>query len=197
MKKICLLITFLTLCVCISAQTVKLPAPKKDASMTLYQALQQRASIREFAEKAIPEQVLSDLLWAAMGINRPDGRLTAPTAMNSQEIRLYVCRTDGAYEYIAKDNSLVKVSDKDLRAEVAGFQTGVANAPLFLVITADLNRYSRKSDHSKVMGAVDACEALGLSTVPRATMNAEVLTKELKIVEDQLLLINHPVGYKK
>lgn len=207
MKKICLLITFLTLCVCISAQTVKLPAPKKDASMTLYQALQQRASIREFAEKAIPEQVLSDLLWAAMGINRPDGRLTAPTAMNSQEIRLYVCRTDGAYEYITKDNSLVKVSDKDLRADVAGFQTGVANAPLFLVITADLNRYSRKSDHSKVMGAVDvgyvsqniclACEALGLSTVPRATMNAEVLTKELKIVEDQLLLINHPVGYKK
>ena len=66
MKKIYLLITFLTLCVCISAQTVKLPAPKKDASMTLYQALQQRASIREFAEKAIPEQVLSDLLWAAM-----------------------------------------------------------------------------------------------------------------------------------
>ena len=199
MKKICLLITFLTLCVCISAQTVNLPAPKKDASMTLYQALQQRASIREFAEKTIPEQVLSDLLWAAMGINRPDG--------NSQEIRLYVCRTDGAYEYIAKDNSLVKVSDKDLRADVAGFQTGVANAPLFLVITADLNRYSRKSDHSKVMGAVDvgyvsqniclACEALGLSTVPRATMNAEVLTKELKIVEDQLLLMNHPVGYKK
>ena len=90
MKKICLLITFLTLCVCISAQTIKLPAPKKDASMTLYQALQQRASVRDFSEKAISDQILSDLLWAAVGINRPDGRLPAPTAMNYQEIRLYV-----------------------------------------------------------------------------------------------------------
>ena len=184
MKKIILIIASFSVCIGLSAQTVKLPAPKKDASMTL-----------------------SDLLWAAVGINRPNGMLTAPTAMNSQEVRLYVCRADGAYEYIAKDNSLVKVSDKDLRNDVAGFQTGVSNAPLFLVITADLNRYSRKSDHSRVMGAVDvgyvsqnvclACEALGLSTVPRATMNAEVLTKELKLVEDQLLLINHPVGYKK
>ena len=207
MKKIILIIASFSVCIGLTAQTVKLPAPKKDASMTLYQALQQRASNREFSEKAVPDQTLSDLLWAAVGINRPNGMLTAPTAMNSQEVRLYVCRADGAYEYIAKDNSLVKVSDKDLRNDVAGFQTGVANAPLFLVITADLNRYSRKSDHSRVMGAVDvgyvsqnvclACEALGLSTVPRATMNAEVLTKELKLVEEQLLLINHPVGYKK
>ena len=102
---------------------------------------------------------------------------------------------------------VLKVSGKDLRADVAGPQAGVANAPLFLVISCDLNRYSRKNDHSKVMGAVDvgyvsqniclACVALGLSTVPRAGMNQEVLRKELGIVEDQLLLINHPVGYKK
>ena len=115
MKKIILIIASFSVCIGLTAQTVKLPAPKKDASMTLYQALQQRASNREFSEKAVPDQILSDLLWAAVGINRPNGMLTAPTAMNSQEVRLYVCRADGAYEYIAKDNSLVKVSDKDLR----------------------------------------------------------------------------------
>ena len=75
---------------------VNLPAPRKDADMTLYQALQQRASVRDFKTVAVPDQTLSDLLWAAVGINREDGRLTAPTAMNTQEIRLYVCRTDGA-----------------------------------------------------------------------------------------------------
>ena len=207
MKRTSLLIALVLAAFSASAQDIQLPAPQKNAEMTLYQALQNRASNRSFSSAPISDQILSDLLWAAEGINREDGRLTAPTAMNTQEIRLYVCRADGAYEYIAKDNKLLKVSGKDLRADVAGPQAGVANAPLFLVISCDLNRYSRKSDHTKVMGAVDvgyvsqniclACVALGLSTVPRAGMNQEVLRKELGIAEDHLLLINHPVGYKK
>ena len=187
--------------------TIKLPAPKKDAQMTLYQALQQRASVREFKTDAVPVQTLSDLLWAAEGINREDGRLTAPTAINSQDIRLYVCQADGAYEYIAKDNSLVKVSDKDLRQDVADGQGTVGEAPLSLVLVADVNRYRRPGPRSATFGAIDcgyvsqniclACEALGLSTVPRAMMNQEVLRKELGLEEGMELLINHPVGYKK
>ncbi|MBQ8061910.1 MAG: nitroreductase family protein [Bacteroidales bacterium] len=208
MKKSVLFIAALLLCAGLSAQnTVKLPSPKKDAGMTLYQALQQRASVRQFKTDAIPEQKLSDLLWAACGINREDGRLTAPTAINSQDIRLYVCRKEGAYEYIAKDNALVKVSGKDLRQDVAAGQGTVGEAPMFLVLVADLNRYNRPGPRTATFGAIDcgyvsqniclACEALGLSTVPRAIMNQDVLKKELGLKEGMELLINHPVGYKK
>ena len=186
---------------------VNLPAPRKDADMTLYQALQQRASVRDFKTVAVPDQTLSDLLWAAVGINREDGRLTAPTAMNTQEIRLYVCRTDGAYEYIAKDNCLVKLSEKDLRNDVAAGQGNIGDAPIFLLIVADLNKYNRPGPRTATFGAVDcgyvsqniclACQALGLATVPRAMMDQETLKKELGLKDGMELLINHPVGYKK
>ena len=186
---------------------VNLPVPRKDADMTLYQALQQRASVRDFKTVEVPDQTLSDLLWAAVGINREDGRRTAPTAMNTQEIRLYVCRTDGAYEYIAKDNCLVKLSEKDLRKFVAAGQGNIGDAPLFLLIVADLNKYSRPGPSTATFGAIDcgyvsqniclACQALGLATVPRAMMDQETLKKELGLKDGMELLINHPVGYKK
>ena len=208
MKKlaIALLAVLLTAGAC--AQTkVNLPAPRKDAGMTLYQALQQRASVRDFKTDPVSDQTLSDLLWAAMGINREDGRLTAPTAMNTQEIRLYVCRADGNFEYIAKENFLVKISDKDVRKDIAGRQGSVADAPVFIVLTADLNRYRMKGDMTARFGAIDcgyvsqniclACEALGLKTVPRAGMDENVLKEALAIQDGQLLLINHPVGYQK
>ena len=187
--------------------TVKLPAPAKDAGMTLYQALQQRASVRDFKTDPIPDQTLSDLLWAALGINREDGRLTAPTAMNTQEVRLYVCRTDGCFEYIAKDNCLVKLSEKDVRKDIAGRQGSVADAPVFLVIVADLNKYRMKGEMTARFGAIDcgyvsqniclAAQALGLATVPRAGMDENVLKEAFGLKEGQILMINHPVGYKK
>ena len=208
MKRIVLILTAAFMCACMSAQSVvNLPAPTKDAEMPLFQALQQRASVRDFKTDPIPDQTLSNLLWAALGINREDGRLTAPTAMNTQEIRLYVCRADGNYEYIAKDNTLVKLSDKDVRKDIAGRQGSVADAPVFLVLVADLNRYRMKGDMTAKFGAIDggyvsqniclACVALGLSTVPRAGMDEAVLTKELDLKDGQMLLINHPVGYQK
>ena len=208
MKKIAMILAAAISCACVSAQTtVKLPAPRKDASMTLYQALQQRASVREFKTDGIPMQTLSDLLWAAVGINREDGRLTSPTAMNTQEIRLFACLGDGAYEYIAKDNALVRISAKDLRQDVAVGQGKIGEAPVFLLIVADLNRYRRPGPKTATFGAIDcgyvsqniclACEALGLATVPRAMMDQDVLKKELGLGEGMELLINHPVGYGK
>ena len=112
-----------------------------------------------------------------------------------------------AAEYIAKENCLVKLSDKDVRKDIAGRQGSVADAPVFIVLTADLNRYRMKGDMTARFGAIDcgyvsqniclACEALGLKTVPRAGMDENVLKKELDIQDGQLLLINHPVGYQK
>ena len=192
----------------VSAQNVKLPEPDKNVSMTLYQALQQRKSVREYSTKDIDDMKLSQLLWAAVGINRPDGHLTAPTAVNAQDITVYVCRKDGAYLYVAKDNTLQKVSDKDLRESVAANQKFAAVAPISLVIVTDNAKFRGGSTNGPtISGAIDAgyvsqnidlaCEALGLCTVPRATMDKEALKKELKLTDSQNAILNHPIGYKK
>ena len=187
---------------------VKLPEPDKNVPMTLYQALQQRKSVREYSTKDIDDMKLSQLLWAAVGINRPDGHLTAPTAVNAQDISVYVCRKDGAYLYVAKDNALKKVSDKDLRKAVAGFQSFAAEAPVCFVIVSDNDKFRGGSTNGPtISGAIDAgyvsqnidlaCEALGLATVPRASMEKETLKKELKLTDAQNPILNHPVGYKR
>ncbi len=192
----------------VSAQNVKLPEPDKNVSMTLYQALQQRKSVREYSTKDIDDMKLSQLLWAAVGINRPDGHLTAPTAVNAQDITVYVCRKDGAYLYVAKDNTLQKVSDKDLRESVAANQKFAAVAPISLVIVTDNAKFRGGSTNGPtISGAIDAgyvsqnidlaCEALGLCTVPRATMDKDALKKELKLTDSQNPILNHPIGYKK
>ncbi|MCR5456028.1 MAG: SagB/ThcOx family dehydrogenase [Bacteroidales bacterium] len=207
---------FLTTCLIMAANllvmgqdVVKLPAPDMNVSMTLYQALQQRQSVREYKTKEFDDMKLSQLLWAAVGINRPDeGKLTAPTAINAQDISVYVCRKDGAYLYVAKDNALQKVSDKDLRKDVAANQAFSAVAPVSLVIVTDNAKFRGGSTNGPtISGAMDAgyvsqnidlaCEALGLATVPRATMDKETLKKELKLTDSQVPILNHPVGYKK
>jgi len=209
MKKGILTICLSIATACVMAQDiVKLPEPDKNVPMTLYQALQQRKSVREYSSKDIDDMKLSQLLWAAVGINRPDGHLTAPTAVNAQDITMYVCRKDGAYLYVAKDNALQKVSDKDLRKEIASAQQFAAEAPISLVIVTDNAKFRGGSTNGPtISGAIDAgyvsqnidlaCEALGLVTVPRGTMDKDALKKELKLTESQNPILNHPVGYKK
>lgn len=188
-----------------AAQEVQpLPKPDKKAKMTLFQALDRRESVREYSDREIPERTLSNLLWAACGINRPgQGRITAPSAINAQDITVYVCRQDGAWKYDAAAHALTKVSDKDLRKQVAGFQDFAATAPVSLVLVSDI---SKVRNHSE-LGAMDAgyvseniclaCTALGLATVPRATMDKAELAKELKLGDSEVLMLNNPVGYKK
>ena len=194
---------------CVMAQnTKKLPEPNKKVKMTLYEALQQRHSTRDFSDKNVDESKLSQLLWAAVGINRPNGNLTAPTAVNAKDISVYVCTKDGAWLYMAKENSLRRVSFKDLRSAVAGNQKFSETAPISLVLVTDNAKLNGTNNEGPtLMGAVDAgyvsqniclaCEALGLATVPRATMDANTLKKELKLSETQHAVLNHPIGHKK
>ena len=209
MKKILFSVCFIMASMSVMAQDVKrLPEPDKNIKMTLFQALQQRKSVREYSDKDIDDMKLSQLLWAAVGINRPDGRLTSPTAINAQDITVYVCRKDGAWLYVAKENALHRVSDKDLRPAIAANQKFSAVAPVSLVIVTDNAKFRGGSTNGpSISGAIDsgyvsqnidlACEALGLATVPRATMDKETLKKELKLTDDQHAILNHPVGYKK
>ncbi len=185
---------------------IRLPQPKWDdnngGKATLVAVLKNRRSEREYSKEALSDQVLSNVLWAACGINRPaEKKITAPSAINAQDVIVFVCRSDGAFRYDALNNTLIKVSSKDLRKDVAANQAFSAVAPVSLVLVSDLNKF--RSPRAE-LGAMDAgyvsenicliCTAMGLKTVPRATMNKEVLAKELGLIDNQILELNHPIG---
>ena len=186
-------------------ETIALPQPEVGRlSMTLGEALQKRRSLREYqTDKEVDLQTLSTLLWAACGISDlATGKITAPSAINMQDIKVYVCGAKGAYLFEPKTNTLRQVSTKDLRADIAGRQAFAKDAPisLLLVSTKDSDRSPNDKFGGMDAGYVSqniylACTALGLKTVARATMMFEALQEELKLPETSYLELNHPVGY--
>ena len=185
---------------------IQLKAPEKKAGLSVMETLANRHSTREFSNKKLTLQELSNLLWAANGINRSEkGMRTAPSAMNAQEVDVYVCMEEGAFLYDAKSNQLQPVIQEDLRGLVGGKQTFVKNAPVVLLMVSDLSKLpGGNSEQTKLMAAIDAgivsqnislaCSGLGLITVPRASMDKEALAQKLKLKSTQLLLMNNPVG---
>lgn len=185
---------------------IQLKAPEKKAGLSVMETLANRHSTREFSNKNLTLQELSNLLWAANGINRPEkGMRTAPSAMNAQEVDVYVCMEEGAFLYDAKSNQLQPVIQEDLRGLVGGKQAFVINAPVVLLMVSDLSKLpGGNSEQTKLMAAIDAgivsqnisiaCSGLGLITVPRASMDKEALAQKLKLKSTQLLLMNNPVG---
>jgi SagB-type dehydrogenase family enzyme len=208
-----LVFTFCALLVvgCIHAQdlkVIKLSAPAKVGGEPLMKVFNNRKSDRTFAPDKLKLQDLSTLLWAANGINREDGKRTAPSAINAQDVDVYVIMEEGAYLYDAKEHALQPVAAGDYREAVAGGQDFVKAAPVSLVLVSDLSRLSKNiNEGTKLMGAVDvgivcqniniACAGMGLATVPRASMNQETLKTVLKLTDNHLLLMNNPVGYPK
>lgn len=207
MKKLLLLLVLAYPLMGIQAQelkTLKLNKPDTQRGLPVMTALEKRHSTREYANKKLNMQDLSDLLWAAVGINRPEsGKRTAPTALNKQEIDVYVCLAEGTYLYNAKAHELIPVAKGDFRPAVAGGQAFVTQAPVCLVIVGDLSKFNGEI----LMPAVDAgivsqnislfCSGAGLVTVPRASMDQVKLKTALKLKESQRPLMNHPVGYAK
>ena len=210
MRIVSFILTVLLFITAMHAQDLKkiqLNNPDKNRGSSVMKALSDRRSDRAYADKALSLQDLSDLLWAANGINRPDGKRTAPSALNKQDIDIYVIMKEGAYLYDAKSNSLQPIAKGDHRGAVAGGQDFVKTAPVSLVLVSDLSRFGKITDHVKLMAAVDAgcvsqninifCSAVGLATVPRASMDMNALKQILKLTENQLPLMNNPVGYFK
>lgn len=188
------------------AGPVKLPPPQLDGGLSLMQALKARRSSREFAPRKLPPQVLSNLLWAAFGINRPDsGGRTAPSAHNWQEIDLYVALEDGAYAYYAKGHTLVPVNGADVRART-GKQDFVGTAPLDLVYVASYGRLGPGNEQEKQFyAACDtgfiaqnvylACASEGLATVVRGWVDRDEIGKALGLKRDQHVVLAQTVGY--
>ena len=211
MKKVQLLFMCLLLSVTLYAadKVIRLPKPDMNRGGTVMKALADRHSTREFAAKALSMADLSDLLWAANGVNRPEsGKRTAPSAMNKQDVDVYVVLPQGTYLYDAKAHQLNLVSEGDHRDAVAGGQALEKTAPESLVLVSDEARMGdMKDSHALLMCAVDAgivsqnisvfCSAANLATVPRASMDEAKLRTVLKLKDSQKPLMNHPVGYSK
>ena len=187
----------------------KLNRPDLNRGVNVMKAFSDRHSDREFSTRELSLQDLSDLLWAANGVNRPgDGKRTAPSALNKQDVDIYVFLAKGVYLYDASKHVLKLVAEGDHRAVVAGRQDFVKQAPVSLVYVSDLSRFGMGLDEQvKLMGAMDAgivsqnvnlfCAGVGLSTVPRASMDQEALRKLLKLSDTQVPMMNNPVGYSK
>jgi len=189
-------------------KAVALKKPDLARKGTLMEALSKRQSVREYGAKPVGEQELSDLLWAANGINRPaEGKRTAPSAMGVMDIDIYVITAQGAYLFDAKKNTLEPVAAGDHRAKVSAQQAWTAAAPVNLILVSESARFTRGDDAAKErMGAMDAgivsqnislfCASAGLATVVRAGVDAEI-AKILKLKPTQKVMLNHPVGYAK
>ena len=205
MKKALLFLIILMIMGNLQAQDViSLPQPEvSKLSMSLGDALSLRRSERKYTDREISTQTLSTLLWAACGISDPKtGKITAPSAVNMQDIKIYVCTKDGVCLFNAKDNLLIKVSDKDLRDAIAGRQSFAKTAPVSLVLVSTKDSERAPNDR---YGAMDAgyvsqniylaCTALGLKTVARATMDFDTLKRELNLADTSYLELNHPISY--
>lgn len=190
------------------SKSVKLPVPQTEGGKPLMQALKERQTSREFSPKELPLQVISDLLWAADGINRQDsGHRTAPSAMNMQEIDIYIAKSDGLYLFDAKENMLLPVVTADIRA-LTGKQPFVKDAPVNLIFVADLKKMSKPSaDMVDFYAGTDTgfisenvylyCASAGLSTVVRGSADKPALAKAMKLRNDQKIILAQTVGYPK
>lgn len=191
-----------------SAKTIQLPAPVKTGGKPLMDALALRQSGRAFEARALPPQVLSNLLWAAWGINRPDGRRTAPSARNWQDIDVYVTLPEGVYLYDAKANALSLVAADDLRA-ATGSQPFPGQAPLNLVFVSDGAKVpgtATEADRALYAGAHTGfiaqnvylfCASEGLSAVVRALVDRTDLARRMHLRPEQRITLVQTVGYPK
>lgn len=186
-----------------SAQETTLPQPtQSNVAGSLTKALQDRRSTRTFTDKAVSDQTLADLLWAADGVNRKDGKRTAPSAMNRQDVTIYVGKADGTFRYDAPSNKLIKIGNGDLRKAAADRNKFIATAPVVLVIASDTGLTGGNQAISGLnVGAVMQnvylyCAANGLATVCcYAGDETKEMQKFLGISEKITPLVYMPVGY--
>lgn len=195
-----------------SAQTqtlpaTPLPAPRMDGGMPLMQALRERKTGREFRPDALRPQMLSNLLWAAFGVNRADnGHRTAPSAMNAQEIDVYVATAEALYRYDAPGSALQMVVRGDIRGKTGG-QEFATVAPVTLVFVADYARMEKATPEQKASYAnFDAgcisqnvylfCASEGLSTVVHE-LDRKALADAMSLRPDQKIVFAQAVGFPK
>jgi len=186
--------------------TIKLPVPQVKGGKPLMEALSERKTSREFSSQELPLQVLSDMLWAANGINRAQSNgHTAPSAMNMQEIDIYLARADGLYLYDARANALNQILSGDIR-EITGKQPFVKDAPVNIIFVAELKKMGEvPAADTNFYAGTDIgfisqnvylfCASFGLATVVRGYLDKPALGKAMGLSDQQKVVLVQTVGY--
>ena len=210
MKKgvlICLIFLLVTNLFAQKSESIVLNPPSKDRGKSVIDAMWHRASPREFDTKKISHQDLSDLLWAANGINRPDeGKRTAPSAVNAQDVDVYVFNETGVYIYNAQKHTLELVVEGDNRKIFAGPQDD-SYPPILLLLVSDISRFRIGEDALKLeWAAIDTgivaqnillfCTSIDMVGRPRAFMDKDTIKELLKLNDKQYPILNIPLAYK-
>lgn len=211
MRKILFALSLIIVCSAASfgqkLKEIKLLKPQTDGGKPLMQVLKARKSSRVFSKKKLSVQTLSNLLWAACGMNRKDGKRTAPSACNWQEIEIYVALAEGLYFYDAKENVLKLVLAKDVR-DATGIQKFTKDAPVNLIFVSNLEKMGKANKKSKEFySATDVgfisqnvylfCASEGLSTVVLGYVNRSILSTKMGLKANQKIILTQPVGYPK
>jgi nitroreductase len=211
MKKLIFCIGFAFLANSLFAQNTRsivLNPPDTTRGFSVMKSLSLRASATKFDTTNLNLQDLSDLLWAADGINRHEiGKRTAPSAMNAQDIDVYLFNNSGIYLYNASKQVLDLVVDGDNRGLFPG-RTGSATPSVICLLVSDISRFRSGSDSLKMVWAGDDagivsqnisvfCASVGFATRPRSSMDQQKLRALLKLKDTQFLMLNQPVSYKK
>jgi SagB-type dehydrogenase family enzyme len=187
-------------------ETIKLSAPAIESGQPLLTAMQNRKSDREFSDKNLSLEHLSEILWAANGINRVgENKRTVPSAMAMYPLDTYAFLANGVYKYIPETHELIPVVEGDHRA-LSGLQPFVETAPLNLVFIADYNKYSRVPAERRIyLASLDAghctqnvylyCASEGLKTVVRAGAQENAVLELLGLDENCQFVVAQTVGY--
>ncbi len=200
MKKGLIAIVLLCIVSYVSAQDINLLPPTKTGGKPLMEALNERQSNRNFdSSKQLSTQTLSDLLWAAYGLNRPDKR-TVPSSQNKQEVDVYVMLSTGVYFYDAKENNLVLKEKGDFR-DALGQPELSKSAPVSLIYVINLDKNRRETGYMDagfpVQNVYLDCASAGLGTVARGSFKRPDVHNALKLTDQQEVVLVQPVGYLK
>jgi len=189
-----ILCVFLVLWLCAfaaqAAQIMQLPAPDKEGGMPLMRALAERKSTRSFSDKAVSAQDLSNLLWAAWGVSRQDGRRTAPTARNKQAVEVYVVLDSGVWRYDGPKHLLEQALSGDMRAKVGG-----APVTLLFATPAD-DQWAGEHIGAIYQNAGLYCASAKMACVVRVS-GADGLKDNLKLPKDYRIRIAMAAGWPK
>lgn len=185
------------------AAEVALPAPAKTGGMPLMQALAERKTVRDYKPGELDAATLSEILYAANGVNRPDGKRTIPTAMNKQDLEVYVALPGAAYHYDAKANKLVKIADGDSRTELIMNKSMAQNAACILVYASDSSKFPNDIKYPAIhVGEASQdvylyAASKGLGTVSLGMYDEKGVRKVFKLDDKMTVILAQAVGFPK
>lgn len=196
MKKF-ILGAMMILSVNVAQADIKLNAHTENGGMPLMEAIANRRSGRAFDTRMLSDQHLADLLWSTWGVSSEDGKRVVPTALNRQEMDLYVLLPSGAYVYDAKGNLLKQISDKDLRYVITKAQKFASEAPVHLLFVSKDNKYGEMHAGAMFQNASLYCASEGLNCVVRGSYDRDEIKQVLGLDDEAEVIITEAIGYAK